>query len=111
MILLCSAKLSLKFPERLESNMADFIKVEIYNHGYKINLHENLDSQMITLKKKVSEIIKKDNVVSLSSVLFFSFTSQVLYCTVHADCSTVYRLYLFTEPLQIMLTCFFTIIN
>lgn len=57
MILLCSAKLSLKFAEYLESNIADFIKVEIYNHGYDINLHENLDSQ-ITLKKKLSEIIK-----------------------------------------------------
>lgn len=57
MILLCSAKLSLKLAEYLESNIADFIKVEIYNHGYDINLHENLDSQ-ITLKKNLSEIIK-----------------------------------------------------
>ena len=88
MILLCSTKLSLKFSEHLESNVADFIKVEIYNNGYEINLHENLDSQTITLKKKLSEIIKKDNAVSLSSVLF----SQVLYCIAHADCSTVYRL-------------------
>lgn len=57
MMLLCSAKLSLKFANYLESNTVDFTKVEIYNHGYEINLHENLDSQII-LKKKLSEIIK-----------------------------------------------------
>lgn len=57
MMVLCSAKLSLKFSNYLESNTVDFIKVEIYNYGYEINLHENLDSQII-LKKKLSEIIK-----------------------------------------------------
>lgn len=91
MMLLCFAKLFLKFAEYLESNTIGFVKLEIYNHEYEINLYQKL-----ILRRHLREPIWYFQVKQHSLILFCCCRYVLIFyiscCVLHCSCWFLYCL-------------------